>query len=391
MMLDPENMSTPGNVISLQKSEFLNFFYKHSMYVLTAPLFANTVDTKPSRDDFQTAQLLFLIVELLTFCIEHHGYLMKNYIIQRDLLRRVLVLLKSKHAFLALSALRMMRRIINRKDEYYYRYIIKGDLFKPVVEAFKNNGNRYNLFNSAIIELFDYLKKEDIKLLIDHFIENYYKGFENIDYVKTFKELKELHDRKDRYDPPCDQDKEDVSGPLLRFSHRYDFDKEEIRRMEEEEELYFDQDDLMEDEEEPIIPMNDSLKAGMESEFDQQMNRILENRKPKEAEAKDFVISGRLINRGAINLQLQKSPPNILLPNSPVTTPASSPTNSPSNSPGLRAPFSSPTEEEKAATKPVKKFGIVGSLVDYPEDDSSSSEEEEEEEMPSNKRLRLSI
>ena len=54
-------------------------------------------------DDFQTAQLLFLIVELLTFCIEHHGYLMKNYIIQRDLLRRVLVLLKSKHAFLGLG------------------------------------------------------------------------------------------------------------------------------------------------------------------------------------------------------------------------------------------------------------------------------------------------
>ena len=37
------------------------------------------------------------------------------------------------------------------------------------------------------------------------------------------------------------------------------------------------------------------------------------------------------------------------------------------------------------------QFGIVGSLVDYPDEDSSSSEEEEEEEMPSNKRLRLSI
>lgn len=385
MLIDPENMSTPGNVISLQKSEFLNFFYKHSMHVLTAPLFANTVDTKPSRDDFQTAQLLFLIVELLTFCIEHHGYLMKNYIIQRDLLRRVLVLLKSKHAFLALSALRMMRRIVHKKDEYYYRYMIKGDLFKPVVEAFKANGNRYNLFNSAIIELFDYLKKEDNMLLIDHFVETYYKNFEHIDYVKTFKELKERYDQKDRYEQQCDPDRDDVSVPLLRFGHRY----EEIRRMDEEEELYFDQDELMEDEEDPIIPMSDPLKAGMESEFDQQLNRILESRKAKEAEAREFVVNSRLLNRGTINLQLQKSPPNILLPNSPVTTPASSPTNSPSNSPGLRAPFSSPTEEEKSTSKPVKKFGLVGSLVDYPDEDSSS-DEEEEDEMPSNKRLRLS-
>ena len=54
-------------------------------------------------DDYQTAQLLSLILELLTFCIEHHTYNIKNYVLTKDLLRRVLVLLKSKHAFLALG------------------------------------------------------------------------------------------------------------------------------------------------------------------------------------------------------------------------------------------------------------------------------------------------
>lgn len=53
-------------------------------------------------DDFQTAQLLALILELLTFCVEHHTYHIKNYIINKDILRRVLVLMASKHAFLAL-------------------------------------------------------------------------------------------------------------------------------------------------------------------------------------------------------------------------------------------------------------------------------------------------
>jgi len=53
-------------------------------------------------DDFQTAQLSSLILELLTFCVEHHTYHIKNYIINKDLLRRVLVLLKSRHAFVAL-------------------------------------------------------------------------------------------------------------------------------------------------------------------------------------------------------------------------------------------------------------------------------------------------
>lgn len=53
-------------------------------------------------DDYQTAQLLSLILELLSFCVEHHTYHIKNYIISKDLLRRVLVLLSSRHAFLVL-------------------------------------------------------------------------------------------------------------------------------------------------------------------------------------------------------------------------------------------------------------------------------------------------
>lgn len=53
-------------------------------------------------DDYQSAQLLSLILELLTFCVEHHTYHIKNYIISKDVLRRVLVLLKSRHSFLAL-------------------------------------------------------------------------------------------------------------------------------------------------------------------------------------------------------------------------------------------------------------------------------------------------
>ena len=54
-------------------------------------------------DDYQTAHLLSIIVELLTFCIEHHAHHIKNYATNKNLLQRVLVLLKSKHAFLALG------------------------------------------------------------------------------------------------------------------------------------------------------------------------------------------------------------------------------------------------------------------------------------------------
>lgn len=61
-------------------------------------------------DNFQTAQLLALILELLTFCVEHHTYHIKNYIMTKDLLRRVLTLMNSKHTFLALCEYRSLHR-----------------------------------------------------------------------------------------------------------------------------------------------------------------------------------------------------------------------------------------------------------------------------------------
>jgi protein phosphatase-4 regulatory subunit 3 len=51
-----------------------------------------------------------------------------------------------------------MRKIIALKDEFYYRYIIKGNLFAPVIDAFVRNNGRYNLLDSAILEMFEFIK-----------------------------------------------------------------------------------------------------------------------------------------------------------------------------------------------------------------------------------------
>ena len=51
-----------------------------------------------------------------------------------------------------------MRKIIGLKEEFYNRYITKGNLFQPVVDAFNANGDRYNLLNSAMIEMFEFIK-----------------------------------------------------------------------------------------------------------------------------------------------------------------------------------------------------------------------------------------
>ena len=53
-------------------------------------------------EDFLVAQLQNLILDFLSFCVEHHTNHIKSYMVNKDLLKQILVLLKSKHQFLAL-------------------------------------------------------------------------------------------------------------------------------------------------------------------------------------------------------------------------------------------------------------------------------------------------
>ncbi len=59
---------------------------------------------------------------------------------------------------MCLGALRLFRRVVQLKDEFYNRHIVKNRLFEEVVRCFKANGHRYNLKNSALLELFEFIK-----------------------------------------------------------------------------------------------------------------------------------------------------------------------------------------------------------------------------------------
>uniref|UniRef100_A0A0K0DI64 SMK-1 domain-containing protein n=1 Tax=Angiostrongylus cantonensis TaxID=6313 RepID=A0A0K0DI64_ANGCA len=186
-LLDPDNM------VSMQKSdrsEFLSLFYQRSIFTLVGPMVENVKGGTIKRDDYCTANRQSLIVRLLCFCIEHHSFSMRQHCISNDLLNKVLVLLQSDHHFLALGALKMLRTVLAVKDDFYNRYIVREKVLDRVVECFVRNGARYNLLNSAMLELFDYIRSEDIKLLVKYTVENHMAVFEEVTYVKLFSELK---------------------------------------------------------------------------------------------------------------------------------------------------------------------------------------------------------
>lgn len=212
LILDPENM--PGD--SHGKHLFLEFFYNTCMQSLVEPIRSSTTSSgniEPSANDRKTAQLLSIMLELLTFFIEHHYSQLRNYIVNSDLLTRIISLIKSRHKFLVLSVVRFFRRLLATKDEVYFDLIMNANLFSPVIQVLKNNNGRYNLLDSAILEMFESIQTVDFYPLIDHILTNFGPTLESIDYVNTFKfmrqkketlrdAIREGRTRDDRVDDP---------------------------------------------------------------------------------------------------------------------------------------------------------------------------------------------
>ncbi|NXU38181.1 P4R3B phosphatase, partial [Drymodes brunneopygia] len=214
-LLDPGNLLDTADVYKILG--FFNSFYTRCLPVLTAPLLANAVQGTWEIDislffflpflliegiflvdDYQTAQLLAVILELLTFCVTRHKEHVRSYILHWDLLRRVLLLINSRHTFLALGALHFLRKIIALKDELYTRHITQGNLLVPLVQALLENGATSKPLHWAVLELFEFLRLEDCKSLVAHVIENFYPVLETITYVQTFQGLKRKYERDKR-------------------------------------------------------------------------------------------------------------------------------------------------------------------------------------------------
>nr|XP_025853176.1 serine/threonine-protein phosphatase 4 regulatory subunit 3B-like [Vulpes vulpes] len=225
VLLDPENMLTTSN--KCERSEFLNFFYKHCIHIFIAPLFAATAERIHEEDNTAGSD--------------------RN---NRN----------------CLSALRFMRRMIDLKDELYNSYIIKGNLFEPVVSAFLDNGTRYNMLNSAVIELFEYIRVENIKSLVAHIVENFYETLESIEYVQTFKGLKiKYEEEKDR------------QSQIRKNLHSVTYSKifhRSARVLEKKEERCLKE----------ISEEREAVRPPLENDFQGHYDKFVETKKPKENE-----------------------------------------------------------------------------------------------------------
>ncbi|KAH1200910.1 Serine/threonine-protein phosphatase 4 regulatory subunit 3 [Glycine max] len=113
-------------------------------------------------------EILSNICELLCFCVLHHPYRIKYFLVAQqyrcnfllnNVIEKILLLIRRAERYLVVGAVRFIRTILSRHDEHLINYFVRNNVLKPIIDAFVSNGNRYNLLHSAVLELFEFIQK----------------------------------------------------------------------------------------------------------------------------------------------------------------------------------------------------------------------------------------
>ncbi|PSR85086.1 Serine/threonine-protein phosphatase 4 regulatory subunit like [Actinidia chinensis var. chinensis] len=233
-----------------QRDTILDIFYEKHLGqlidVITSSCHPNSVGQSVSKsvDSYGSAEnqsrakpeILLNICELLCFCVLHHPYRIKGNFLQNNVIDKVLFLTRRREKYLVVAAVRFFRTLISRNDEHLMNHIVKNNLFKPIVEAFIDNGNRYNLLNSAVLELFEYVRKENLKILLKYLVDSFWNQ------LVKFENLATIYALKIKYEQSLESSGTQSSIDVLDSRKRID-----ERALEKEEEDYFNDDSDEED------------------------------------------------------------------------------------------------------------------------------------------------
>jgi len=85
--------------------------------------------------------------------------------------------------------LKYFRTCLGLQDEFYFGQVTQNHIFSPLLDIVVENGSRDNLLNSACLELFEFVRRECIKPMIAHIVQNYRQRLEEITFVDIFQDM----------------------------------------------------------------------------------------------------------------------------------------------------------------------------------------------------------
>lgn len=202
MVLDPDSMAD-----EVDKNTFLD-----NLYAKQVPKLVTAV-AEPLQGKCNSQ---YQACELLSYCVHRHGDRIKQHILHNNVISKVSGLLKSPKSNIVCSAIRFLRSCLGVKDPAIARQIGSQKVLDDMFEVFLANGARYNLLNSAVIELVHFIRQENIKVLVEYLVTKHEDKFKHIQYVQTFQELKLRYEQNQEYfrERPGSRHRQALAAPM---------------------------------------------------------------------------------------------------------------------------------------------------------------------------------
>ncbi|KAI8094717.1 component of IIS longevity pathway SMK-1-domain-containing protein [Thamnidium elegans] len=303
----------PNNEAMLKQTsemdEFLLLFYEKYASILFKPIEKLEIKplslkgpVEPLQMSPDQAQLRLYVCEFLSFAVRNHGFHSKYILLSSDFFLRVAQLYRSKYAYIKLVALKFFRTCISLADDFYNRNLTKHNIFEPTIRVLLDTDSRDCLLNSACLDLLEFIRKENIKILIDHLVTQFGTVLDTITYIPTCKLLRlkyeQNHEPLQPKESTEEQDKPEKKNDAWSSSN---MEEEEYFNGSDEEEAqipkatsplvsYGDDEDTEEDEdaEEDEIKQQEEIKSDVSEDMeetpeshkrkrDQDSNETLEN------------------------------------------------------------------------------------------------------------------
>ncbi|KAM3447335.1 hypothetical protein MY3296_008805 [Beauveria thailandica] len=178
----------PQHSADSQQELFLTRFYDRSAAKLFKPLLdlENRTDMNLS---VQQASMFSYLIEILSFFIRQHHRYSRFFVMNNNIVERVVYLIKSPEKYLRLVAIRFFRCLIGLQEEFYLKQITEKRVLGPILDVLIATLPRDNLLSSACLELFEYVKKENMKDLVKHLVETYRDRLAELSYMSTFRDI----------------------------------------------------------------------------------------------------------------------------------------------------------------------------------------------------------
>ncbi|OJD36122.1 uncharacterized protein BKCO1_1300057 [Diplodia corticola] len=318
-----------NNTPSPQTDSFVQNYYDESAKKLFQPLKDLKDRESVENLNIQEVSLYSHLVEVLCFFVRSHPFRSKTFVETQEVACRVAQLMACPEKHLKLTALKYFRTCVGLHDEFHDEQLTKNRLFDRVLDIVYETMPRDNLLNSACLELFEFIKRENIKPVITHLVENYRERLEGITYVPTFQNLilryEQLHERLDATAQNSFASDDTEPGRMPVNGGRM----QGLRDMDAEEEAYFAGSD---DDEEVSLPSHAGKPAA-------------NGARPLVDYPEDDEDSMDVLQEGVVNAtpSVEQPPPEPTSTTPPTPPTSTSPVGSPPSEP-LTVPSTPPPE-----------------------------------------------